>query len=397
MKFLIWLLLLFAAAVALAIAAGHPGQVLLVYPPWRIELSFTLFAVAALTAFVLGHLLLRGLTHALRLPAYVRRFRAERAQRKGHSAMLEALTAYFEGRFAAAEQAARRAIMLGEQPALNAVLAARAAHALREFGQRDAYLAKSVGKAPGADTMRLLAQAEFELEQHRPQSALAALRTLKESGVRKHLGAMTLELKAQQQAHNWDAVLELADQLEKRDAIHRTLAQQMRQHAWLEKLRASAGDAPVMRNLWKQMPRELKASAQIAAEAARRFMQAGECAQARKVLTESLDAGWDSGLVALYGDCRDGSVVAQIEQAEAWLAVHHDDAGLMLALGKLCLHQELWGKAQSYLDASLSLQPSRETYTVLAQLAEKQHKPDEAFKYYQLATKMGGTTSSAQK
>jgi len=396
MKFLIWLLLLFAAAVALAIAAGHPGHVLLVYPPWRIEISFTLFALAALAAFVLGHLLLRGLTHALRLPAYVRRFRAERAQRQGHAAMLEALTAYFEGRYAAAEQAAQRAITLGEQPALNAVLAARAAHALREFGQRDAYLAKSTGSAPGEDTMRLLAQAEFELERHQPQSALAALQALKESGVRKHLGAMTLELKAQQQAHNWDAVLELASQLEQRDAIHRTMAQQMRQHAWLEKLRASAGNAQALRGVWKKMPAEVRRTAAIAAEAARVLMQAGECALARQVLTESLNSEWDSDLVALYGDCREGSVVAQIEQAEAWLAAHHDDAGLMLALGKLCLHQELWGKAQSYLDASLSLQPSREAYTMLAQLAEKQHKPDEAFKYYQLATKMGEATSSAR-
>jgi HemY protein len=86
--------------------------------------------------------------------------------------------------------------------------------------------------------------------------------------------------------------------------------------------------------------------------------------------------------------------VAQIEQAEEWLKAHHDDAGLMLTLGKLCLHQELWGKAQSYLDASISLQPSREAYHALAHLAEKQRKPDDAFKYYQLATQL---ESSAQK
>jgi len=383
MKFLVWVLLLFAAAVALAIAAGHPGYVLLVYPPYRVELSFTLFMVALLGAFVLGHLLLRGVAHALQLPAYVRRFRAERAQRKGHDALLEALTAYFEGRYAAAEQAAQRAITLGEQPALNAVLAARAAHALREFGQRDAYLALPSGRSPGEDTMRLLAQAEFELEQHQPESALAALQALNASGIRKHVGAMTLELKAQQQAHNWDAVLELVGQLEQRNAIQPAKAQQLRQHAWLQKLRASAGDGKSLRGLWKQMPGELRRTAKIAAEAARILMQAGECALARQVLTESLNAEWDSDLAALYGDCREGG--GQIDQAETWLATHHDDAGLLLALGKLCLHQELWGKAQSYLDASLSLQPSREAYTALAQLAEKQHKPDDAFKYYQLA------------
>ncbi len=386
MKSLVWVLLLFAAAVALVIAAGHSGFVLLVYPPYRVELSFTLFVLAALGVFVLGYLLLRGMTHALQLPAYVRRFRAERAQRKGRAAMLEALTAYFEGRYAIAEQAARRAIMLGEQPALNTVLAARAAHALHEFGQRDTYLDKPGGSVPGEDTMRLLAKAEFELEQHQPQSALSALQALKAGGVRNHVGVMTLELKAQQQAHNWDGVLDLVGQLEKRNAIQPAKAQQLRQHAWLQKLRASTGDGQSLRTLWKKMPGELRRTTVIAIRAARIFMQAGECALARQVLTESLNAEWDSGLVALYGDCREGSVVGQIEQAEAWLAAHHDDAGLLLALGKLCLHQELWGKAQSYLDASLSVQPSREAYTTLAQLAEKQRKPDEAFKYYQLAT-----------
>jgi len=46
MKFLFWLLAIFAAAVALALTAKNPGYVLLVYPPYRIELSLTLFALA---------------------------------------------------------------------------------------------------------------------------------------------------------------------------------------------------------------------------------------------------------------------------------------------------------------------------------------------------------------
>lgn len=110
----------------------------------------------------------------------------------------------------------------------------------------------------------------------------------------------------------------------------------------------------------------------------------------------SLNAGWDSELVALYGECREGSVEGQIEQAEAWLAVHHDDAGLLLTLGKLCLHQELWGKAQGYLDASLSLQSGRAAYTALAQLAEKLQRPDDAFRYYQMAAQLPEPESSAQ-
>ncbi len=43
MKFLIWLLVLFAAAVAVTLAAHNAGYVLLVYPPYRVEMSLTLF------------------------------------------------------------------------------------------------------------------------------------------------------------------------------------------------------------------------------------------------------------------------------------------------------------------------------------------------------------------
>jgi HemY protein len=140
--------------------------------------------------------------------------------------------------------------------------------------------------------------------------------------------------------------------------------------------------------VWKNMPVEFKHHSMITIEAAHVFMMLGECETARNLLTESLNAKWDSELVGLYGNCLDGNVVAQIDQAERWLQEHHEDAGLLLALGKLCLHQELWGKAQNYLEASISVRPGREAYTTLALLSEKVHKPDEAFNYYQLATRV---------
>jgi len=61
---------------------------------------------------------------------------------------------------------------------------------------------------------------------------------------------------------------------------------------------------------------------------------------------------------------------------------------LLLALGKLCLHQSLWGKAQNYLEASVSVTPSRAAYTALGQLAEKLDKHEIAFKYFQQATEL---------
>ena len=70
------------------------------------------------------------------------------------------------------------------------------------------------------------------------------------------------------------------------------------------------------------------------------------------------------------------------------LSFSYVDAALLLALGKLCLHQGLWGKSQNYLEASISVAPSRPAYTALARLLEKMHKPDEAFRYYQKSVEL---------
>ena len=47
------------------------------------------------------------------------------------------------------------------------------------------------------------------------------------------------------------------------------------------------------------------------------------------------------------------------------------DATLLLTLGKLCARQGLWGKAQSYLEASIAVEPSWPAQLALAQLHEK--------------------------
>ncbi len=385
MKHLLWLLGLFAAAVAVMLAARNPGYVQFVYPPYKIEMSLTLFVFALGAGFALCYLLVRLAVVTLRLPEYVRAFREERATSKGRAAMIEALKAYFEGRFAAAEKAAVRAMELGEKSGLNSIVAARAAHELREFDRRDAYLAGAEGKTVGESTMRLMAKTEFLLDQKQPQSALNSLKELSDSGMHKHIGALSLELKAQQQARNWDAVLEVMAQLEKRNAIDKTVATQMRQQAWLEKLRSQALDIATLRSVWKSIPGEFRHRGKIAAAAAEAFSKLGDCKSAQQLLSDSLNAQWDSELVALYGECRNDDNIAQIEQAERWLKQHTDDAGLLLALGKLCMHQQLWGKAQSYLDASLSLESSPAAYAALGQLAEKLGKHEEALAYFQKA------------
>lgn len=387
MKYLLWVLVLFAAAVAVTTAAHNPAYVLLVYPPYRIDMSLTLFVCMILLLLLVSYSLIRLAMMAVTLPAYVRRFREQRDHEKSQALLNAALNAFFEGRYAAAERAAVHAMESGDTSVLHPILAASSAHELREFDKRDEYLAMAESKDAGDATMRLMATTKFMLDQRDPQAALAALEKLRASGVKSHLGALSLELKAQQQAGHWDEVLDIVKELEKRAAIDVTVASQLRSQAYLESLRAQQSAADVAACL-KKIPAEFKRRGKVAATAARALIQHGDCALAQQVLADSLNAQWDRELVALYGDCQTGDVVAQIEQAEKWLNQHRQDAGLLLALGKLCTQQKLWGKARNYLDASISVSPSHAAYTALGQLSERLGKSEETYRYYQQAMEL---------
>lgn len=61
---------------------------------------------------------------------------------------------------------------------------------------------------------------------------------------------------------------------------------------------------------------------------------------------------------------------------------HPEDARLLEALGRMCLRQRLWGKAQSYLEAALAVDPSQQGHLELARLFDQLQRADEANKHY---------------
>ncbi len=379
MRWVFWILGLFALAVATALALRfNTGYALLVWPPYRVELSLNLLLLLLIAGFAVGYLLLRFVFGAIELPAKVREFRERRRREYARTTTLDALRAFFEGRYGRAEKAAASAMESAETPALGAVLAARAAHELRHYEQRDGYLARAEKLAPDDAVMRIIAEADMLLDQRRFQDALLALKALPE----KHTAALRVELKAQQQAKNWEQTLPLIDQLERRGVFDATQAGQLRRYAHAENLKRKALDKHALVECWQKIPSDQKRDVKVAAAAAQCFMALGGCAQANQIIEQALEAEWDSGLVGLYAECVGSEAVRQIERAENWLKTNPRDAALLLVLGKLCAQQELWGKAQSYLDASISIEPTYSAHLALAQLHDRLGNADAARRHY---------------
>jgi len=385
---LFWILAILAAAVALTLAAKHnAGYVLLVYSPYRIELSLNLFLTLLLAIFAAGYGAVRLAVHTLNLPAYVRTFRQERRRDRAREAMDDALLAFYEGRYAKAEKFAVIALESQEAPLANVLLAARAAHELKAYDRRDSYLEQAERVSREQPEPRLMTQAELSLDQRDFQQALQSLKEL-QTTTRKNLAALRLELRAQSQAKNWDQVLVLVAQLERRGAIDPIQASQQKISAYQENLKRKGQDLASLREYWQKIPSTDKTNSKIAWTAAQGFLAFRECQAAMEIITASLESQWDSDVVRLYGECLGKETLKQIERAEKWLKQHPQDAVLLQTLGRLCAKQELWGKAQSYLEASLSIEPNAGTHLELAHLLEKIGRADEAGKHYRASMVM---------
>jgi HemY protein len=103
------------------------------------------------------------------------------------------------------------------------------------------------------------------------------------------------------------------------------------------------------------------------------------------VIEDALAEHWDASLVLAYADCRGGDALGRIAHAEKWLAQHPQDESLLLTLGRLCREQQLWGKARSFLEASLAILPTHAAHVELADLLEELQESALAGRHYRAA------------
>jgi HemY protein len=393
MKGLLWVLVLFATAVGVSLAAHfNEGYVLLVIPPYRVELSLNFMLLLLLGGFLLFYGVLRVMALARSLPRRVREFRERRQREKTLSTFYDAVRLLFEGRFSQALKQAGEAHAAGQSPALAALLAARAAQRLRDPAQLKDWLELTVKEDVKMQAACLMLEAEMQLEMRAFDDAAETLKRLHQtSGL--HIAALRLELRAQQGRENWDEVLRLVHQLEKHNVLLPEVAREVKFKAHQENIRLRCSDQSRLLAYMDTIPAD-ELDPALSHDFAAAMMVLGAPAEACRYLATQLDTTWDSSLVALYGLGRAGDPAARLARAESWLPAHPDDGQLLLALGRLALAGCQWDKAQSYLESALALSEDSEQseqseqgdiHLELATLFEQTQHADEAMKHYRAA------------
>jgi HemY protein len=260
----------------------------------------------------------------------------------------------------------------------NYLQAARAAHLQGQNERRDEWLKLAYREIPEAANAVLLTQAEFQLDQGQHEHALATLRRLDENS-KDHGHALGLMARLYYQLEDWSALQEILPRVKKHGQVKPETLQTWSTRIHKEQLDSAADDI-ALDLAWKAVSKKERSQISLLEAYFQGLMRVGLNERAEKELASALRAEWRGPLVRLFGLVQGKDDTKQLKRAESWLAQHSEDPDLMLSAARLCLRNELWGKARSYLETVISLRPSPEVYreygALLNQLGETDASAD---------------------
>jgi HemY protein len=328
--------------------AADPGYVLISFAGWSAEASL----LAALALGVMIWLLLRWTMLLLRGPFRLLR---RRRRAKARERLAGAIVALQQGSPRRAEKLLRRAF--GDPVQRSAALLC-AADCARQRGDAEAarrYLLQLADVDPQG--VAVLAEARALLDAGEAERCLAVLARC---GPEDSAAPALLELRARALAAAGRAVdaLPLLPRLRRQrhregqpsDALEAELAAAALQQS---------ADAAALDLVWQALPRSPRNAPAARAALAYAGHRLGQDAWVAGELERALERHWDDDLVTLWGTLVHADPRRAIKRAERWLAKWPGSSGLLLALGRLCHSEQLWGKAEDFLQRALDGCPAQ--------------------------------------
>ena len=373
---IIIVLVLFASAYAAHLLLSDPGYVVINFRGYVIEMSVPVLVL--LTAVLFGAVwLIRKIVIApRRIGEAAGRYRSARSGQK----MTRGMIAVAEGNFARGEKMLARAASTSDSPLFNYLQAARAAHLQGQNDRRDEWLRLAYQQIPEAANAVLLTQAEFQLDQGQHEQALATLRRLDENS-KDHGHALALMGRLYFRLQDWTALRELLPRIGKHAQVKPETLTEWTIRVHREQL-DNAADGEALTAAFKAVPKPQKSDVTLLEAYYTGLMRVGLHDKAEKELVAALKSNWRGPLVRLFGLVEGADSSRQLKRAESWLAAHSEDPDLLLTAARLCLRNELWGKARSYLETVIGLRPSPEVYREYGALLNQLGEADAAADAY---------------
>lgn len=390
MRGLIWLIVLFAIAVGVVMAAqAYSGHVYIVIDQTQTlaTMSLHFFVAAVVVAVAIVYLLFRLLDGILAVPGRLGRFGRRRREHQAAEALNQAGLAFFEGKFQQAEKQAAKVLdnaQAGDRRILALMLAAHSADQAGDAVKRAQYLQQLSNLPHKNQLARHLLLAESALNRHDYPAAQASLNDA--AAINPKLTRLVrLQLRQAFEQNQALEVLDKVGKLEKAAALNPSEAQQYREWAYRE-LIAAAPDYAAFKACLNRIPQEVQ-EGEFCETIAAKLVALAQYPRAIKWVKQHYPRSRDGRLLphmmeaARYLDEREQQKI--MDTAESWRDAENPNAELLLNLGQMAYTQKLWGKAQSYLDAAVAAGAPHQARLLLAKVLDEAEQPQAAQKQRQ--------------
>lgn len=382
-KLFVFSLLAIVLALTLSLTTGFPadpGYLMIAFGNTTFETSLFALLVAVGVVILVVRLLVI-LFYALnpfRLVSLGKNYQQNRNSRK-RTKSVEGLLAFARGDWQLAYGLLIRGAKQTDSSVANFLAAAYAAH---ELGDRDAWTAALVDAETEYPAFRSTIQfvkAQLLFKSDQLEQCLAILEQIKSNGS-KESGVYKLLKDVYVSLQEWQKLEELVPLLEKRKIIDVNEAESIKKRIFMEQLYALAipkldaekfeqsGQLETLTKFWKKSSAKYREDEKIVKHYTALLVKLGAKIDAAKALESALSKSWSNHLVIQFGEIDYDSNQAQLLVAENWLKSRPANAELLLSLGRICMRNQLWGKAREYYQASIRISPSAEAYGELARL-----------------------------
>lgn len=383
MKSLLYLLATIAVVTFLTLyAMDDRGYVLINVWGYTIESSLVTWIVILAAGFFGLHVLLRLSSQAFHVPSEMKKWRNQRRQYHASQSLLLGLENLAEGNWRKAEKEVLKHINESQVPMLNYLTAARAAHELNDYDKRDRYLKLAGQNAKFSDVGVRLTQAELQMRQNQHEQALATLKVLQQQDPQHRTVIKTLA-KVYRELEEWNELIALIPSLRRQKVYTQNELESLEREAYIKLVTSGDRNEPVdLSDIWYRMPPQVQTNVNVLTLYIQQLLKQNQSDIAEPLIRNALKKEWSDELVRLYGVIDGADAIAQLNHAEVWLTREENNPYLLLTLGRLSMRCQLWGKARSYLEASIGTRGLPEAHNELAHLLERLGEKELAMQHY---------------
>jgi HemY protein len=361
--FVLTLLMLVLGILAANFLLQDNGYVLINFRGYAIEMS-----VPALLLLLLAtYLAIRLLVRLWRAPRQLGAIAARRRSRKASERMVRGYIELAEGNFARGEKLLTQGVRDSDTPLLNYLAAARAAQSQGDSNRRDNWLKLAYEEEPTATAAVLLTQAELQIAGNEADAARITLAELLERAPRNS-EALRLKAELDLAGGDWNELETLLPQLAKYGQVPKAKLDNWYERTWCALLGDSNAVGDRVQSLWKSLPKHLRGNPRLVCAHANARIREGRFETAESIVRKELDRQWSEELILLYGEIKADDRSAMLRQVERWLRDRPNDPALLLTAGRLCVSNQLWGKARSYFESSIAARSSPGSWNELGHL-----------------------------